>query len=645
MDVAPGVDVQMSGISVSDIDAGDSSLQVTIAASHGTLTVLQLSGITFSAGDGTSDVTMTFSGSQTDINVALATLHYRSDAGYAGGDALSITVDDQAHNGVGNYGLPLIASKTLDLMIGNQAPTDINLSSSNVAENQPAGTTVGAFSTTDPNFGDIHTYSLVSGAGDTDNGWFTIQGNVLKTNVNFDYEMKNSYSIRVRVTDAGGLTHEEPFSINITDGNEPPVATGFDPSPTNLGEDFSGTYAFPLRATPVEASQTVTFHFADVSSLHGSLYRNSNATGLISLSDTIAASAPGAATVNVYYRPDLNYNGPVSFQYYATDDGVGTNQSANATDSTFILPINDAPTITVPWSVYTVSDPITFSSANGNSISISDVDVNDAGVAVETARLVATHGVITLHGTTGLVFSVGDGSTDTEMIFQGTINNINAALNGLVFTPTDSVPSLGNLLISVADSVQSGMGAVVPGQNTVDIYINNPAADANDALVTLFNEVSTPFTGLTTPANTPLTFGAASGRVISLSDPDAGAEQVQVTLYAGLGSITLSQTDGLTFINGDGINTGWMCFQGTMNYINAALDGMVFQPRLDACPAVQSIQIGVNDLGHTGSGHPKGDFDVINVSVTGILNQAPVNTVSGSLSTAVDAPIVFSRSG
>ena len=57
-------------------------------------------------------------------------------------------------------------------------------------------------------------------------------GNVLKTNVNFDYEIKNSYSIRVRVTDAGGLTYEEPFTISITDGNEPPVASGFDPSPT-----------------------------------------------------------------------------------------------------------------------------------------------------------------------------------------------------------------------------------------------------------------------------------------------------------------------------------------------------------------------------------------------------------------------------
>src|SRR5439155_9733233 len=52
----------------------------------------------------------------------------------------------------------------------NQAPTDIALSNSSVDENQPSGTTVGTLSTTDPDFGDTHTYSLVSGTGDTDNG-------------------------------------------------------------------------------------------------------------------------------------------------------------------------------------------------------------------------------------------------------------------------------------------------------------------------------------------------------------------------------------------------------------------------------------------------------------------------------------------
>src|SRR5204863_154599 len=87
----------------------------------------------------------------------------------------------------------------------NDAPTDISLSSSSVAENQASGTTVGTFSTTDPDAGDTFTYALVAGTGSTDNGSFSITGNTLKTSASFDYETKNSYSIRVRSTDAGSL--------------------------------------------------------------------------------------------------------------------------------------------------------------------------------------------------------------------------------------------------------------------------------------------------------------------------------------------------------------------------------------------------------------------------------------------------------
>ncbi|MBI1918641.1 MAG: hypothetical protein HYS12_28440, partial [Planctomycetes bacterium] len=45
----------------------------------------------------------------------------------------------------------------------NQPPTDIALSNASVAENQPTGTVVGAFSTTDPDAGDTFSYALVSG--------------------------------------------------------------------------------------------------------------------------------------------------------------------------------------------------------------------------------------------------------------------------------------------------------------------------------------------------------------------------------------------------------------------------------------------------------------------------------------------------
>ena len=105
------------------------------------------------------------------------------------------------------------------------APTDLNLSSTIIAENQPSGSLVGAFSTVDVGSGDTFTYGLVSGAGSTNNASFTVDasGN-LKTAASFNFETKNSYSILVRTTDAGGLWFEKQFTITVTDVNEAPTA-------------------------------------------------------------------------------------------------------------------------------------------------------------------------------------------------------------------------------------------------------------------------------------------------------------------------------------------------------------------------------------------------------------------------------------
>jgi len=105
----------------------------------------------------------------------------------------------------------------------NHAPTAISLDNNSVAENQPSSTLIGSFSTADPDTGDTFTYTLVSGAGGTDNGYFNINGSNLRTSAIFDYETKNSYSIRVRSTDQGGLWFEKQFTISVTDVNETPT--------------------------------------------------------------------------------------------------------------------------------------------------------------------------------------------------------------------------------------------------------------------------------------------------------------------------------------------------------------------------------------------------------------------------------------
>jgi subtilisin family serine protease len=84
----------------------------------------------------------------------------------------------------------------LQKALANVAPTDVALSNSSVAENQPVNTTVGTLSTTDPDLGDTFTYSLVSGTGDTDNASFNIASGVLRTSASFNFEVKSDGSGR-----------------------------------------------------------------------------------------------------------------------------------------------------------------------------------------------------------------------------------------------------------------------------------------------------------------------------------------------------------------------------------------------------------------------------------------------------------------
>lgn len=133
-------------------------------------------------------------------------------------------LDASSHTGTNNA--------TIFITAVNDPPTDIALSNNTIDENQPVGTAVGNFSTTDLDIGDTYTYTLVSGTGDTDNGSFSIVGDQLQTAASFDFETQSNYSIRVRSTDAGGLWTEKVFTISVNDVDDPPtlIPSGADPT-------------------------------------------------------------------------------------------------------------------------------------------------------------------------------------------------------------------------------------------------------------------------------------------------------------------------------------------------------------------------------------------------------------------------------
>ena len=118
-----------------------------------------------------------------------------------------------------NYTISNYVNGTLTVNAVNNAPTDIALSPSNVDENRPVGTVVGALSTSDPDAGDTFTYALVTDVVNcpavTDNAFFSVSGSNLRTAAIFDYETKSSYSICVRSTDSGASSFTKPFTVTV----------------------------------------------------------------------------------------------------------------------------------------------------------------------------------------------------------------------------------------------------------------------------------------------------------------------------------------------------------------------------------------------------------------------------------------------
>ncbi len=120
-----------------------------------------------------------------------------------------------------------------EIVVQNDAPTDVSLSPSSVAENEPAGTAVGALSAIDPDPGDDYDFALVAGSGDADNASFAISGSSLVTDAVFDFETKTRYAIRVRATDQTGASVEKTLPVTVTNVAEGPGVPG-NVAPTNI---------------------------------------------------------------------------------------------------------------------------------------------------------------------------------------------------------------------------------------------------------------------------------------------------------------------------------------------------------------------------------------------------------------------------
>ena len=189
--------------------------------------------------------------------------------------------------------------------------------------------------------------------------------------------------------------------------------------PENAGLQTVPDWATDLLAGPPNEAQSLTFLITGNS--NSALFATQPAIDSAgTLTYTPAAHANGVATITIVLKDDAG-----------TADG-GLDTSAAQTFIITVNAVNDAPVNSVPGPQNALKNgSLTFSPANSNLISVSDIDATSLQV-----QLNVVNGTVTLGGVSGLSFTVGDGAADSTMTYTGTIANINTALNGLQFTPT-----------------------------------------------------------------------------------------------------------------------------------------------------------------------------------------------------------------
>jgi hypothetical protein len=143
---------------------------------------------------------------------------------------------------------------------------------------------------------------------------------------------------------------------------------------------------------------------------------------------------------------------------------------------------NNRPQLIAPLTQGVTSNAI-FSAANGNAISVQNVDTSSNPLHV---RLTAINGNMTLGNTAGLTFLFGDGVNNRILEFLGSATAVNSALEGMQFNTTASTGNI-QLAVNIQNPPGSGdspiavayIGIQLPSQQTTRIPVAKVTAGSD----------------------------------------------------------------------------------------------------------------------------------------------------------------------
>src|ERR1044071_9330022 len=536
--------LNLADIVISDVDSANVTARLTLSdPSAGGLNTATSGSVTSTYNAGTGQ--WVASGARADVNALLAGLTFSPAPGYNTAFTIATSVDDGAAPA-------LTGTKSVASNFVNTPPLATNLNASETySEDTPLDLTDIVVSDSDsanvnvtlilsaPAAGSLNTATsgLVTSTYDGATGVWTASGaiadvNALLAGITFTPALNYNSDFTIATSVDDGLAPALTGTKNITG-----TAVNDAPAASNLSADESYTEDTPLNLTDIvvsdldSANVTVTLTLSD--SAAGSLNTATSgsvtsaynsATGVWTASGAIADV--NALLAGLTFTPALNYNSDFTIAT-SIDDGIGgTTSGVKAVTG---VPVNDAPTATN----LSAAEPY----PEDTSLNLADIvvsDVDSANVTVTLTLSDITAGSLNT-ATSGSVTSTYNSATGVWTA-SGALADVNALLASLTLTP--ALNYNGNF--TIATSVDDGVAPAVTGAK------NLTGTAVNDAPL---NSVPG---SQSTPQDTPLEFGVSNGNLISIGDVDEGNSQMEVTLTATNGTVTLNWPSGTAVSAGGG---------------------------------------------------------------------------------------------
>ncbi|MGI0482564.1 putative Ig domain-containing protein [Geminocystis sp. CENA526] len=229
---------------------------------------------------------------------------------------------------------------------------DVNESSSitsvNVFTLPENTTTVATITATDPDVGDVLTYSITGGA-DADLFEINSETGALSFKEAPDFENplddggNNIYDLEVTVTDQGDLTAQQSIEVTVTDVNEAPTAVNLSNTITELAEN-----------TEVGTGIKV----ADITIIDDALGTNElSLTGV----DVDSFEIIGTELFYIGESPDFETKNQYQVTVNVDDDTVGDTPDATVNFTLAITDVNEAPIVNQPIADQTAQEANVFS--------------------------------------------------------------------------------------------------------------------------------------------------------------------------------------------------------------------------------------------------------------------------------------------